>query len=64
MIRLLQLLFLGHVHKWKIISQYDVVRDETTTRGKPEDIVATAYTCQCEECGVLRFRKDWVFANN
>lgn len=56
MIRLLQLLFLGHAHKWKIIQQYNVTRAD-----KADSVVATAYVCQCEECGALKFRKDWVF---
>lgn len=50
MIRLLQLLFLGHVHKWKTIDEGPLtVRDE---RQRPVSS-GTRYVQQCERCGIV-----------
>jgi hypothetical protein len=53
MIRLLQWLFIGHVHKWKIIREGAVdIYAEQVGKGKP--ITAHKYIQQCEGCGKLR----------
>lgn len=52
MIRLLQLLIFGHVHKWKIIKEgpftlYGEDEAEMVQRG-------TQYNVQCEHCGAVK----------
>lgn len=51
MIRFLQLLFFGHVHKWKTIK---VVPFENWGES-PKEVTArgTRYVQQCEACGVV-----------
>ena len=49
MIRLLQLLIFGHVHKWKIIAKSEVFEENGAQ--KP---VYIDYNCQCEACGKIR----------
>jgi len=51
MFKLLQYLFLGHIHKWKVIGQ---VPYELRSRDGDVLKVATAYTLQCEHCGDLK----------
>lgn len=46
MIKLLQLLWYGHSHKWKIIGERGVRSDG--------ELVGTRYTCQCEHCGAIK----------
>lgn len=52
MIRLLQLLFLGHVHKWKTIEKSELSvhdgEDVSNIVGR-----GTRYIQQCERCGVV-----------
>jgi hypothetical protein len=49
MMRLLQWLFVGHVHKWKNLTRHNVVNK----RGK---VTGEAYVQQCEQCGVVTRR--------
>ncbi len=53
--RLLQFLFLGHVHNFTIVDKrvHCVVNDCDKVVAK-----GTAYTLRCEKCGVLKFEKD------
>lgn len=56
MLRLLQWLTYGHIHKWKIIKQERLEWEEGSSSG-----VCARYTLQCEHCGELRVwdaRKD------
>lgn len=50
MLRLLQLLLIGHVHKWKIIGDVPYERHDDTgfveARGR-------RYILQCEHCGKI-----------
>lgn len=46
MIRLLQLLFLGHIHKWKRIREVDLIHNNAHAGHR--------YVCECERCGVIR----------
>lgn len=49
MLRLLQWIFLGHVHKWKTVSAGDLEArgdDRINLRGK-------RYIQQCETCGMV-----------
>lgn len=57
MIRLLQLLFLGHVHKWKTIkvAPYTLWQDQVGSG--PISERGTLYTLQCEHCGTVRGKK-------
>ena len=48
--RFLVRLFVGHDHKWKIISQSDAV----CCYGK-----GTRYYLQCECCGITKVRNPW-----
>ena len=50
MIRLIQLLFFGHIHKWKIIDKrrLDYVSD-----------FCDRYTSQCEHCGKIKVFTLW-----
>ena len=54
MIRLLQLLFLGHIHKWKIIRT-------TQIYDEPDDELpyGTRYDLQCEHCGKITIKKTY-----
>ena len=47
MIRLLQWLIFGHVHKWKQV-------DRTALKMTDSDEVGTRVECVCERCGVHR----------
>ena len=59
MIRLLQLLFLGHVHKWKIIKTGRYVDYAGfTVGGKDVSAQGTFYTQECEHCGKLKVFKE------
>jgi uncharacterized protein CbrC (UPF0167 family) len=51
MIRLIQLLFFGHAHKWEIIDKrrLDYVYD--FSKGSCE-----RYTLQCEHCGKIKVK--------
>lgn len=56
MLRLLQWLFYGHVHKchkWKIIKQERVEWEEVFRNGSSGG-VCPRYILQCEHCGELR----------
>lgn len=56
MIRFLQLIFLGHSHKWKIIKEgyfYDRA-DEKKADAKPIGVI---YYQQCEHCGKIIRRR-------
>lgn len=44
--KLLQLIFIGHSHKWKIIKQTDVTFDNGCK--------GTRYYLQCEHCGTIK----------
>jgi hypothetical protein len=52
-IRLLQLLIFGHVHKWKMLESrdYEAYVDEV---GKGEPSRGKLYMLQCEHCGSLK----------
>ena len=47
MIRFLQFLFYGHIHKWKIIDKYDLAYSAKTSTG-------TRYVLQCSKCGDIK----------
>lgn len=53
MLKLLQLLFLGHIHKWKIIKQLETDVYQWSTSEKPyrKNILIIQ---QCEGCGKLQ----------
>lgn len=53
MIRLLQLLFFGHWHKWKIIEQARLWGADSAHMDKPTGLV---YFLQCEKCGEVKRR--------
>lgn len=55
MIRLLQFIFLGHAHKWKIIREVKLVyaADPEAGTGAHE---GRRYDLQCERCGDVRKR--------
>lgn len=46
MLRLLQFLFLGHVHKWKKVDEWRMARST-----RPDDAIGKAVFCVCEGCG-------------
>lgn len=46
MIKLLQILWYGHQHKWNIIEKREV-RDNG-------GLIGTRYTCQCQHCGNIK----------
>jgi hypothetical protein len=50
MLRLLQLIFLGHIHKWKIIKENPLIRRDIDT----PDQTGINYVLQCEHCGTLK----------
>lgn len=49
MIRLLQLIFLGHWHKWKTIEKREF---QTTFNGKVHS-TGSRHIQQCETCGIV-----------
>lgn len=51
MIRFLQWLFYGHVHKWKIINQNKVYLKFIDNE---EEAVFMRYILQCETCGEMK----------
>lgn len=53
MIRLFQILFFGHAHKWKIIREVKLVIPESEDNGRLE---GRRYTIQCEKCGDVAHR--------
>ena len=59
MIRLLQILFLGHAHKWKIIKEAPLVHEQYGYQKEPLVSRGTRYVLQCEGCGKLH-QKDVV----
>lgn len=53
MLRLLQLIFFGHVHKWKILNEVPLQRwPGRIGEGKPW--TGTNYILRCEDCGKLK----------
>lgn len=54
MIRLLQLIFLGHIHKWKTVEKSAY---EGRTQGRVTS-KGTVFTLQCEHCGEMKTYKD------
>jgi len=52
MIWLLQRLFFGHVHKWKIITQAPM----TSGWDAKNRILGIRYTVQCEKCGAIKHK--------
>lgn len=57
MLRLIQLLILGHIHKWKIIAQgpfreWDGEVGKSALRRE-----CISYTLQCEHCGNIKERR-------
>ncbi len=51
MIRLIQLLFFGHIHKWKIIDKLRVDYETDFSKGSCD-----RYTLQCEHCGNIKVK--------
>ena len=51
MLRLLQWLFLGHVHKWKVIKEGSVSWESTKNSDSAK---WTRYVLQCEICGNMK----------
>jgi hypothetical protein len=49
MMRLLQWLFVGHVHKWKNLTQH-------TLKDMRGNNTGVAYVQQCEHCGLVARR--------
>lgn len=47
MIKLLQLLIFGHVHKWKIITEGHLADSNSV-------VVGNYYDLQCEHCGNIK----------
>jgi hypothetical protein len=47
MINLLRYIFLGHVHKFKIIKEIEVYREDDKSKW-------TRYYLQCEKCGMMK----------
>lgn len=57
MIRLLQLLIFGHVHKWKTLEERPLVRPEQVVEGTTYgQRTGTRYIQQCEHCGIVEKR--------
>jgi hypothetical protein len=52
MIRVLQWLFTGHIHKWKTLSQHSLWGSDKATR--PHGVV---FIQQCEHCGTVRQKR-------
>lgn len=50
MIRLLQLILFGHVHKWKVMEEQSFYNDRIP-QGYRAGIL---YVCQCESCGAIK----------
>jgi hypothetical protein len=50
MLRLLKILFLGHIHNWEIIDE----RKGNWSNDMGEYGAYTLYTLQCKECGDLK----------
>lgn len=59
MIRLLQMLFWGHAHKWKIIKEGKLRHEQHGYSSAPIVSTGTRYVLQCETCGKLH-QKDVV----
>jgi hypothetical protein len=51
MLRLLQWLFLGHVHKWTIVKEGSAAWESTINE---EKATWTRYVMQCEICGEMK----------
>lgn len=54
MIRLLQILFLGHAHRWQIIREVPLVWHDDWE--SPDDVTRSGrrYVLQCEGCGKVK----------
>lgn len=52
MIRLLQMLFMGHVHRWKTIEKTNL----STMDGDKVAATGARYIQQCETCGIVKKR--------
>lgn len=55
MLRLIQFLIFGHVHKWQVIEKGTFRTTDGYTQN-PNAIVKTGvrYSCRCDKCGVIR----------
>ncbi len=51
MIRLIQLLFFGHIHKWEIIDKRRVDYESDFSKGSCD-----RYVLQCERCGNIKVK--------
>jgi hypothetical protein len=57
MIKLLQLLIFGHVHKWEIIHEKTIKTNYTWDGHIVETITVKHYTLQCTKCGNIKTEK-------
>jgi hypothetical protein len=48
MLRLIQILIFGHIHKWKIIKEYDLIWDENSKVPHGKMVYL-----QCIDCGTV-----------
>lgn len=51
MLRLLQLIFLGHVHSWKIHEESSLVDS------RKKYPIGTSYVLRCSECGNMKHKQ-------
>ncbi len=51
MLKLLQILFLGHAHKWKVVGSAKIVKEEGGIR------YGTVKILQCEKCSKFKKQK-------
>ena len=54
MLRLLQWVFLGHVHKWKKLETRTINYNSTTIDGRTFKEQFDRVYCECERCGEPR----------
>lgn len=52
MIKLLELLMYGHVHKWATIEKREIYGE---TWARERGCIGISYTLRCEKCGNIKF---------
>lgn len=46
MLELIQKIFIGHVHHWETIEEYEKRRNDI--------VIGQRYICKCKHCGVIK----------
>lgn len=53
--QIIQWLWVGHIHKWKVIKEYRVTDEKLDVyRTNKQSLTYDRFICQCEKCGAIK----------